>query len=543
MFSALRPGKQMRFRITLAVFLVILRFLPAAGQDTAFRAAFEKGLQMLEKGDHARALDQFSRQLQALDSNASPKPEYNEKIAKLYNVIGAIYEETGLWNDAMAMYMNSLKACDETGNEAGKAKVYNNIGKLYYIRDDMPQAETLFNKAVTINTRLNLRSELFNNYNNLAGIYSHHHNPGKALEYALIALGQLNLDKDFYDQVALSYYHQAAGIQASKSYQIALAQSLLSISSVYMTMRRTDSAEYYINRALRLSEELNNPSVKLEVYRAGASFYETTRNFQKAYRLSSKVMVLTDSLESLNSLTRIEQIQAVYEVVNKEKDNKILQQKVNLQQLAIARQRTILVGAVVIVLFFIYLVIMQVRSRKRERENNRMIMDQADMLHRQEKNIMLNKEKSLELELDYKNRQLTSYALHLARNNEFLFRTTEELKQILLGMNPRDKEKSDRIREMITELNQATSGNVWDEFRLYFEEVHQSFEKNLTAAFPNLSPNDKKICALLKLGLSTKEIASITFRELRSVEAARNRLRKKLNLAPDVNIHTYLSQF
>ncbi len=145
--------------------------------------------------------------------------------------------------------------------------------------------------------------------------------------------------------------------------------------------------------------------------------------------------------------------------------------------------------------------------------------------------------------INYKNRQLTSYALHLARNNEFVQKTTDDLKQILLGTNPREKERSESIKQMISDLHQYSSGHDWEEFRLYFEEVHQSFEKNLSSAFPDLSPNDKKICALLKLGLSTKEIASITFRELRSVESARNRLRKKLGLAAEVNIHTFLSRY
>ena len=196
------------------------------------------------------------------------------------------------------------------------------------------------------------------------------------------------------------------------------------------------------------------------------------------------MIVLSDSLENLNSLTKIEQIQAVYEVINKEKDNKILQQTINLQKLAIQRQRIILIGAVAIFLFFIYFLFTQRRNNRRERQNSQMIMDQADLLHQQEKNLLLNKEHSLEIELDYKNRQLTSYALHLARNNEFVFKTTEELKQILLGLNPRDKERSEKIKQMIQELHQSTSGNVWEEFRLYFEEVHQSFEKNLSLSLP-----------------------------------------------------------
>ncbi len=245
----------------------------------------------------------------------------------------------------------------------------------------------------------------------------------------------------------------------------------------------------------------------------------------------------------MNSLTKIEQIQAVSEVINKEKDNKILQQKIHLQQLSIERQRILLIAAAAIVFLFIYFVISLIRNNKRESEKNRMILNQADQLHKQEKNMHLHKEQALELELDYKNRQLTSYALHLARNNEFVSKTTGELKPILLGLSPRDKERAESIRRMISDLQQYSSGSDWEEFRLYFEEVHQSFEKNLSTSFPDLSPNDKKICALLKLGLSTKEISSITFRELRSVESARNRLRKKLGLAADVNIHTFLFQF
>jgi tetratricopeptide (TPR) repeat protein len=533
----------------------------SADFEKVFSFSWNTGLMLLEKGSHAKALDIFNDMLQFMEVRAPKTKKDQERISSLYNVIGAIYEETGLWNDAMAMYMNSLQVCNTNGNQAGQAKVYNNIGKLYYSRNELNKAEELFSKAVEINKRLNIRPELFNNYNNLAGVYNRRHNLARALEFALIALSQLDFNKDFYDlsiaysnignlyqdmgnlQVALSYYQQAAAIQARNSFHIALLGSYLSISSAYEKMNRTDSANFYMEKSLVLSEQINNPTEKLDACRAAARFYEKTGKYQKALGLYTKVLSLSDSLEVLNSLTKIEQIQAVYEVINKEKDNKILQQKVNLQQLAIQRQRILLIGAIAIVLFFIYFIFSLRRSHRREKVNNEMIMKQANQLHEQEKTLLLNKEHSLELELDYKNRQLTSYALHLARNNEFAFKTTEELKQILSGLGPRDKERAERIKQMISDLHQSTSDTAWEEFRLYFEEVHQSFEKNLGNAFPELSPNDKKICALLKLGLTTKEIASITFRELRSVESARNRLRKKLSLPADVNIQNFLSRF
>jgi tetratricopeptide (TPR) repeat protein len=344
-------------------------------------------------------------------------------------------------------------------------------------------------------------------------------------------------------QVAISYYMQSADLQEKKSFQIALLGSYLSISSLYQSISKEDSASYYITKALKLSERINNPSQKLLVLKAAAKYYEKIRSFEKAYNFYSSYVILNDSLEALNSLTKIEQIQAVYEVINKEKDNKILQQTINIQKLAIQRQRIVLIGVIVLFLLFIYLVFSLIHNNRREREKNQMILKQGNLLHQQEKDLLVNKEKTLELELDYKNRQLTSYALHMVRNNEFVFKTTEELKTILLGMSPKDKDRADKIRNLISDLQQYSGGHDWEEFRLYFEEVHQSFEKNLNSAFPNLSPNDKKICALLKLGLSTKEIASITFRELRSVESARNRLRKKMGLAADVNVHFFLSHF
>jgi tetratricopeptide (TPR) repeat protein len=529
--------------------------------NTAYDISWRIGLFLLEQGKHGEALDIYNDLRHQLESKTGKTKEDQKKFSSVLNVIGAIYEETGLWNEALSLYMNSLQVCNAIGFSQGQAKVFNNIGKLYYNRNELNKAEDLFNKAIAINKMLDIRPELFNNYNNLAGIYQMRHNSAKALTYALFALNQLDINKDFYNlsivysnignlyqdkgnyPVALSYYQQAAAIQEEKSFFISLIRSYLSISSLYEATNNKELTAVYLEKSLKLAYTLGNPSQKLLVLQSAARSSKTAGDFKRAAGYYSSYVRLNDSLVSLNSLTKIEQIQAVYDVINKEKDNKILQQKVNLQQLAIQRQRIVLLTAILIFLSLAFFLVNLQRNRKRERKRNHLIATQSETLHQKEKEILVQKEHTLKLELDYKNRQLTSYALHLARNNEFIAKTSDELKQILLELHPRDKERSERIRQMLSDLQQYSSGNDWEEFRLYFEEVHQSFEKNLTDAFPALSPNDKKICALIKLGLTTKEIASITFRELRSVESARNRLRKKLGLAADVNIQTYLSHF
>lgn len=95
---------------------------------------------------------------------------------------------------------------------------------------------------------------------------------------------------------------------------------------------------------------------------------------------------------------------------------------------------------------------------------------------------------------------------------------------------------------MIKELLQNTSQDVWKEFELRFQEVHSDFYKNLNKTFPDLTPNEKKICAFLRLNMSTKDISAITYQSTRSIDMARFRLRKKMKLENDENLINYLAK-
>jgi tetratricopeptide (TPR) repeat protein len=528
---------------------------------TAEDLTWKIGLDLLKQGKHAYALEIFNDLRAYLESSPDQSVEKQKRISAALNITGAIYEETGLWNEALALYMNSLQISDRIGYEEGKAKIYNNLGKLYFNRNQLSKAEELYKKAIGINKKFNIKTELFNNYNNLAGIYQVSKQPSKSLEYALIALNQLDIDRNFYDlsiiynnigrlyqdmgnyPVALSYYQQSSGLQKEKSYSDPLIHSYLAMSSLFQAMKLNDSASFYLVTAQKLAAELGNPFLNIMVLRDAALFQSKMGNNDRAVGLYSTYLRLNDSLEALNSLDRMEQIQSVYKVINEEKNNQILQQQIDLQKLAIQRQQIVLVAALVIFLVLALFLFNVQRLRKREKNNNELITRQTEELHQKEKEMLLQTEHTLQIELDNSHRQLTSYALNLARINEFLAMTTQDLKQILLEMSTKDKSKVELIRKTIYDLHQFSTGNNWEEFRHYFEKVHQSFEKNLLAEFPDLSPNDLKMCALIKLGLSTKDIASITFRELRSVESARNRLRKKLGIPADVNIHNFLSYF
>lgn len=93
-----------------------------------------------------------------------------------------------------------------------------------------------------------------------------------------------------------------------------------------------------------------------------------------------------------------------------------------------------------------------------------------------------------------------------------------------------NKENSTYFRQIIRELSNIQDEGLWDEFEIRYQQVHNEFYEKLQATSPNLTTNERRLCAFLRLNMTTKDIASITGQSIRSIEVARTRLRKKLDI-------------
>ncbi len=161
---------------------------------------------------------------------------------------------------------------------------------------------------------------------------------------------------------------------------------------------------------------------------------------------------------------------------------------------------------------------------------------------RHEHRIMQLKNDKLELELNHKSRELAGSAMSIIRKNEMLVAIKEELtvqKEKLGAQYP--NKYYDRLTAMID--SNLTSEDDWLVFQENFDRIHEHFFRNLKTAYPALTPNDLKFCALLRLNLNSKEIANILNITLKGVEIGRYRLRKKLGLASTVNLVDFMIRF
>ena len=113
----------------------------------------------------------------------------------------------------------------------------------------------------------------------------------------------------------------------------------------------------------------------------------------------------------------------------------------------------------------------------------------------------------------------------------------DDLEKILPLTN---KEGQELIQQIKHKFKINMREQIWSDFETRFENAFDTFYKVMLEKFPNLTPNERKLCALLRSGLSSKDIAILTFQNPQSVDIARYRLRKKLNLVNDENLIDFL---
>jgi Response regulators consisting of a CheY-like receiver domain and a winged-helix DNA-binding domain len=142
--------------------------------------------------------------------------------------------------------------------------------------------------------------------------------------------------------------------------------------------------------------------------------------------------------------------------------------------------------------------------------------------------------------LENKKRELVSNALQLVQISEMNTMLIEKLKDIEQYTNAKGKQL---IHALITEHGNPANNINWKEFEKHFSNVYEDFYRQLAQKHPELTPGEKKLCAMLRLKLSSKEIASLTLQNPQSIDIARYRIRKKLQLSQDVNLVSYLSGF
>lgn len=167
----------------------------------------------------------------------------------------------------------------------------------------------------------------------------------------------------------------------------------------------------------------------------------------------------------------------------------------------------------------------------KEEEHKRQVLEA-------EREIIRLKTENLQVQVEHKNRELAAIAMQIAHKNDFLNRLKLRLEVIAKSINPvSQKEVLELIRNIDNDLKMDKE---WQRFEHHFDEVHSGFIKKLKEMYPELTPSELRLCAYLRLNMTTKDIAQILNISVRGVEISRYRLRKKLKIESDTNLVDFM---
>jgi tetratricopeptide (TPR) repeat protein len=477
-----------------------------AGSPSHLYSIYDNYNRIFQKsGNYSLALDYLFKMLTLVDQETTGRYDtvsVMRRYASLYIQIGICYFNMDSFK-SLDYYLKSLDAVrmlsgidPEYPAREREVIIYINIGSAYLSNYQFNEAERYFVEALDLNEPLDNPFTQGSIYNNLGIVFKE--------------------KKDF--EKALSYYGKALAIREELMDTVGLAQTYNNLGDAYFLTGRYKYAIEVLNTAYVMSLQTGNLVSQRKAANFLSTAYEKTGNHLKAlemYRVSNN---LRDSLLNNENVQNSVRLEMQYQHEKQIRENELQ------QQIVLARkERQALVYLVIIGLSVFSVIVMILLYR-----NQRMRVRQSEL-----------EKQKLELELEFRNKELSTHVLYLLKKNEFI----STLVQKLMAFVKSDMDEAGReawIQEILREMKSNIDNTVWNEFEVRFQQVHQEFYQKLMQKYPDLTPNEIKICAFLKLNMTSKDISAITFQSVKSLEVARHRLRKKMGIDRDENLVSVL---
>ena len=194
-------------------------------------------------------------------------------------------------------------------------------------------------------------------------------------------------------------------------------------------------------------------------------------------------------------------------------------------------------------LFFRKLKQMFARQRQKHEEEQKHLQYVHQIeLEKSEKEIVALRNAKLQAEIINKNKELASTTMHLVQKGDLLCKIKEELTR--LKKTSGGEPASDDFKKLIRALKEEDHmDEEWQQFATNFDTVHLDFLRSIKKSYPDLTPNELKLCVYLHMNLGSKEIAQHMKISVRGVEISRYRLRKKLQIPTETNLFEFLFEF
>ncbi len=418
------------------------------------------------------------------------------KVVSNMNNIGICYTKLSEQESALNAFEKALSYAETYDlepwrREAWRGIISGNIGDMYFWEGDYQKAIPLLEKDIALSAA------------------------NGAFQSQMISLNRL-------------------GIGLIHTGKVAQGKAMLdSGSSLFQLHER----EFY-----RAGFPLKRLEVWLDNLQGNIVYHRSLGKYQEAFQLMETYNQVNDSLHTIKRQQSLSWVDAQLQLAAQEKENKELRSEIRQQNYLLYLGTGIIATLVltIVLAWKYYQSLLEVRSATSKRLKAELREQQEKQRHKDaeesaQAEIKELERQRLEEELAFKQRELATYTQRLVEKNSLLHKIVDQMEQ-----QPHKNELQGLVESIKKEIAQDVD---WEHYKRIFEEVHPHFFERLQNDYPQLTQNDLRYAAYVKMGLSTKEIATMMNVNAESLKNTRYRMRKKISLPSEMKINDFILKY
>ncbi len=499
-----------------------------------------------QQGKYQQAIDTLQR---SINMCLKAFGEEHAELGTMYGLIGNIYSEQAYNQLALQNLLTSLAYHVKSGDQIRKADVLTmlgnvelNLGNYENIIPYNVEAISIYKEYNDVYYQAESNGDIGNAYIELQqyekagpylteGLALAKQMDAKSLEGKIYAYQSKIATARNEDDLALQLLNKGLAIHREIGNPSEVARSLQRIGYNYLQNNQSQLALPYFNQIIKMADTIDIIDELHDALYNRSTVYENLNQLPLALDDLKKYHILHDTFLNKVSIQKIEELRIMHDTENKEReivlqDNQIslLEKEATVSQL----QRTLLGGGLGLSFVIFGLVYYGIRQQlKRKRLEHQHAIKEKEIVEK-EKELETQKRESAEQQLEFKKKELTAKVLQLAKKNEFLHELETEIVELQSSVDVSVGKASSRISRMIQ--RDAVDDEEWEQFAAEFSSVHQEFLDRLREQFGTFSKGEMRLIYLLRMNMTSKEIANILRISGEGIRKARYRLRKKMKL-------------
>ncbi|WP_162926913.1 tetratricopeptide repeat protein [Flavobacterium psychrotrophum] len=471
----------------------------------------------VQQNDFTKALNYYLKAKDYFEAEADLK-----NLAVCYNGLGILYFEMGDFQNCIANFNKTFDIYNKTGNTRGKGIFYANMGNVYNIQNDYSKAKTYQYKALSTFSSLKDTVSTVSCMINISNIDSN----------------LKNFDSSF------QMLNNALKLAEQINNERLKERILFNIALIYDGKKDFVNARKYLEQDLELSRSINYASGELDVTQKLSEIAKKEGNLKEYAELTQSFYKLKDSIYGSEVKQKIEELKWANEFEKSELEKNLLRSKYEVEKergnyLTVSIVLTAI--ASILGLGFIWLLYrnnkknLQISNFENDKLHQKVVREHINLEREQAENEILKlKSSKQEVELESKNREITSMSIQLIAKNKLMSEISDALDN-----SKKSKSNIEADLKSILFQNQNQEKD-WEQFKEIFVKIHPRFFDKIALNYPQLSATDIRICAYIRIRMSPNAVAGLLNISLQSLHTSRYRIRKKLNLEADQNLDDFI---